>query len=71
MSKSELDKSDTDLLDRPRNLDELGNSLWYDKCDYIDIEMCSNLIPNNYNLLVMQLNICSLLTHQHDLKQFL
>ena len=53
MCKSELDKNDTDLLDSPCNLDELDSSLWNDKCNYVDIEMCSNLNPNNYNLLVM------------------
>ena len=56
-----------DKLNRPLDLDELDESLWNDKCDYLDLESCSNLNPNNYNLLVLQLNIRSLLVHQLEL----
>ena len=52
-------------------MDELDSSLWNDKCNYINIEGCKNLNPNNYNLLVMQLTIQSFLAHQHELKQLL
>ena len=57
-----------DKLNMPLDLDELDESLWNDKCDYLDLETCSNLNPNNYNLLVLQLNIRSLLVHQLELK---
>ena len=63
-----------DKLNRPldfRPLDELDKSLWNDKCDYLDLETCSNLNPNNYNLLVLQLNIRSLLVHQLELNQLI
>ena len=56
-------------LNRPLDLDEVDESLWNDKCDYLDLETCSNLNPNNYNLLVLQLNIRSLLVHQLELNQ--
>ena len=67
----ELANKETDALNRPRDLEELDSSLWNDKCDYIDIKSCTNLNTNNYNLLVMQLNIRSLLAHQHELQQLL
>ena len=35
------------------------------------METCSDLNPNNYNLLILQLNIPSILAHQHELKQLL
>ena len=60
-----------DSLHRSRDLKELSNILWNDKCDYMDIENCANLNPNNYNLMVLQLNIRSLLSHQHDLSQLI
>ena len=61
----------TDALDRPIELDELDNTLWNDKCDYIDLERCANLNLNNYNFVIMQLNIRSILAHQHKLNQLL
>ena len=51
--------------------DELDNTLWNDKCDYVEIEGTTNLNPNNYNLAVLQLNIRSLLAHQQELKHLL
>ena len=60
-----------DKLNRPLDLDEVDESLWNDKCDYLDLETCSNLNPNNYNLLVLQLNIRSLLAHQLELNQLI
>ena len=60
-----------DKLNRPLDLDELDESLWNDKCDYLDLETCINLNPNNYNLLILQLNIRSLLEHQLELNQLI
>ena len=61
----------TDVLQRSQNQFELDESLWNDNCNYTEIETCSNLNPSNYNLLVLQLNIQSILAHQHELKQLL
>ena len=63
----------TNELDRPIITDNLDQSLWNDKCDYIDldIESCIDLNPNNYNLAVLQLNIRSILSEQMELNQLL
>ena len=61
----------TDILQRSRNQSELDESLLNDNCNYMEIETCFNLNPSNYNLLVLQLNIRSILAHQHELKQLL
>ena len=61
----------TDVLQRPQNQSELDESLWNDNCNYTELETCFNLNPSNYNLLVLQLNIRSILAHQHELKQLL
>ena len=53
------------------NTNNLPTSLWNDKCDYIEVDKCSNLNPRNYNFVVMQLNIRSLLLNQLELKQLL
>ena len=37
----------------------------------IDINDCTNLNPNNYNMNILQLNIRSLLVHQYELKLLL
>ena len=58
-------------LQRPLELDSLDRNLWSDKCNYVDPNECSNLNPNNHNLIVLQLNIRSILTHQDDLKRLL
>ena len=71
MNNTEADSSQIDMLLRSRDYDELDSSLWNDKCDYIELEKCSNLNPNNYNLIVMQLNVRSLLAHQYELCQLL
>ena len=71
MCKTELSYDNNDALNRSRNLDELDRTLLNDKYDYIDTAMYNNLNPNNYNLLAMQLNIRSVLAHQHELKQLL
>ena len=71
MCKTEQVQEDSDVLNRSHNLGEMDESLWNNKCNYADMEMCHNLNPNNYNLLALQLNIRSILTHQHELKQLL
>ena len=60
-----------DQLERPVDHSELDSSLWNDKCDYIELDHCNNLNPNNYNLIIMQINICSILAHQQELSQLL
>ena len=45
--------------------------MWSDKCDYLDPTSCNDLNPGNYNLVVMQLNIRSLLAHQTELRELL
>ena len=62
------------LLDKLGHPIEIGNqseSLWNDKCDYLNINECTNLNPSNYNMNILQLNIRSLLAHQHELKVLL
>ena len=58
--------STKDNLERPLIKDNLETSLWNNKCDYIKIEQCTNLNPDNYNLVVLELNIRSLLVHQTE-----
>ena len=60
-----------DQLERSVDHNELDSSLWNDKCDYIKLDHCNNLNPNNYNLITMQINICSILAHQQELGQLL
>ena len=60
-----------DQLSRPIISENLEQCLWNDKCDYIEIENCTNLNPNNYNLDIVQLNIRSLLSKQTELNQIL
>ena len=64
-------KSQNDTLNRPLDLNTLDSCLWNDKCDYVDLDHCTNLNINNYNLITMQWNIRSLLAHQYELKQLL
>ena len=71
MNNTEADSTQIDMLLRSQDYDELDSSLWNDKCDYIELEKCSNLNPNNYKLIVMQLNVRSLLAHQYELCQLL
>ena len=60
-----------DSLSRPIELTKLDESLWSDKCDYYDPNKCTDLNPNQYNLIIMQLNIRSILAHQYELTQLL
>ena len=64
-------RKESDVLDRPIITDNLDSSSWNDKCDYIEIDNCKDLNPNNYNLVVVQLNIRSLLLKQLELKRLL
>ena len=63
------DATQIDMLLRSHNLEDLDSTLWNDKCDYIELDNCANLNPINYNLIIMQLNIRSLVAHQMELKQ--
>ena len=49
----------------------LPSCLWSDRCNYIYVDKCVNLNLMNYNFVVMQLNIRSLLSNQVDLKLLL
>ena len=60
-----------DILNRPIDHNEMDSCLWNDKCDYIELDHCTNLNQNNYNLITMQLNIHSILAHQQELCQLL
>ena len=60
-----------DSLSRPIELSKIDESLWSDKCDYYDPNKCTNLNPEQYNLIIMQLNIRSILAHQFELTQLL
>ena len=60
-----------DNLSRPIDHNEMDSCLWNDKYDYIELDHCTNLNQNNYNLITMQLNICSILAHQQELSQLL
>ena len=62
---------DDDALLRSRDYNKLNASLWNDKCDYMELGECDNLNPNNYNLIVMHLNIRSVLGHQQELCQLI
>ena len=66
MCNNRADLITKDNLDRPVDHNELDSCLWNDKCDYIELDHCT-LNQNNYNLITMQLNICSILAHQHEL----
>ena len=61
----------TDSLLRPLSMEDLDGSLWSDKCDYKMTDECDNLNPLNYNFIVMQLNIQSLLSNIGELKLLL
>ena len=50
-SESEL----YDKLNWPLINEDIDNSRWNDKCDYIEIEKCVNLNPDKYNFILVQL----------------
>ena len=51
--------------------DSIDESLWNDKCDYIDPHNVKNLNPSGLNLVVLQLNIRSILSHVTELKMLI
>ena len=55
----------------PIDFDLVNESLWNDKCNYIDPDKCTDLNSNGYNLIVLQLNIQSLFSNITELKQLL
>ena len=65
------DKKLFDSLNRPLELNNVDKSLWSDKCDYLDPVLCMNFYTDNFNFIVMQLNIRSILAHQNELRQLL
>ena len=71
MCFSKKDITINDSLSRIISMENIDNSLWNDKCDYWEMEQCANLNPNNYNFIIMQLNICSLLSNATELKMLL
>ena len=71
MCFSKEDVTVTDSLLRPLSMEDLDGSLWNDKCDYRMTDECDNLNTLNYNFIVMQLNICSLLSNIGELKLLL
>ena len=62
---------ESDELNRSMDNYTQHESLWNDKCNYLQPEHCNNLNDNKYNLLVLQLNIRGLLSHQNDLQLLL
>ena len=52
-------------------MEDLDGSLWSDKCNHRTTDECDNLNPLNYNFIVMQLNIRSLLSNIGELKLLL
>ena len=67
-------RSDLHLMDslyRSLDLFNVNESLWSDKCDYMDVEKCSNLNPNSINFIMLQLNVHSMLAHQSELRSLL
>ena len=67
---SKFEKWHDELL-RPLTNNSLDESLWSDKCDYIDLDNISDLNPNGLNLIICQLNVHSLLSNQDGIRQLL
>ena len=64
-------KEDVKLYDdlmQPLQIGNIDKSLWNDKCDYLDLDTCTILNKENFNLIVLQLNVRSLLLHQREVK---
>ena len=60
-----------DELLRPMDNFLSHETLWNNKCDYVQLDTCVNLNTDNYNLIILQLNICGLISHQDELKLLL
>lgn len=71
MCFSKMEYKNQDVLDRPIYYSTLDDSLWNDKCDYLLLDSCTNINPKNYNMVIMQLNIRSMLSKQTELNQLL
>ena len=71
MCFSNIDITLFNNLSRPLDLSNIDSSLWSDKCDYIDRSKHVNLNLDNYNLIVLQLNVRSILNKQLEIKQLL
>ena len=71
MCCSKIDIEHSDELLRPMDNFLLNESLWNDKCDYIHPDSYVNLNPDNYKLIILQLNIRGLVSHQTELKWIL
>ena len=67
---SKLKKSHDELL-HPFTNNFLDESLWSDKCDYINLDSSNNLNLNGLNLIICQLNVHSLLSNQDGIRQLL
>ena len=60
-----------DNLGRPLDFANLDQTLWNDKCDYIQLKEVNNYNKSNRNLIILQLNIRSILGKQDDLNRLL
>ena len=60
-----------DNLSRPLEFTTIDKNIRSDKCNYVTPLDCDNLNPDDYNFVVLQLNIQSLLSHQSDLRRLL
>ena len=60
-----------DKLLHPFTNNFLDESLWSDKCDYINLDSSNNMNPNGLNLIICQLNVHSLLSNQDGIRQLL
>ena len=67
---SKFKKSHDELL-CPFTNNFLDESLWSDKCDYIDLDSSNNLNPNGLNLIIRQLNVRGLLSNEDGIRQLL
>ena len=68
-SKSSIKSNDE--VKRPLNFDTNDETLGNDKCDYIDLQNAKNLNPSGLNLVILQLNIRSILSHITELKMLI
>ena len=60
-----------DNLGRPLDIANTDQTLWNDKCDYIQLQDARNYNQGNKNLILLQLNIRSLLGKQDNLNRLL
>ena len=60
-----------DNLGRPLDISNIDQTLWNDKCDYIQLQDAYNYNKSNKNLIILQLNIRSILGKQDNLNRLL